>query len=114
MKDLDLVESFQSNIGSFFTRGSEYSQVHVLLISWAQNDIQPEGEIEALRSVLEKDYYYNVSTFAIPTDGTQAQRLNREISSFVENMSKIADSLIIIYYAGHCDANTDGMAEWAA
>src|SRR6266566_2842534 len=104
----DVVESFKSNIGGFFASRNEYTQVNAILISWSQNDVGPEEEMQQLRSVLEKDFNYNVSSFAIPTDGTQAQRLNREISSFVENRSKTSDSLIVVYYSGHCYADSGG------
>ncbi|OIW24415.1 hypothetical protein CONLIGDRAFT_685394 [Coniochaeta ligniaria NRRL 30616] len=114
MADDDLVKAFKSNIGA--TLNDPYSEVHVLLTSWAENDLGRgvEQEILDLRAVFEKEYNYNCASFPIPVDGSQQRRLNAELSSFVENQSRSSDSLIIIYYAGHCSANAQGQAEWAA
>lgn len=110
----DLVESFKSSIGTNLQ--SKYTQVHVLLIAWADNDLgDVEQEIHDLRAVFEADYKYSsVSRFQIPVDGSQRRRLNSEISSFVEKESQNSNSLIVVYYAGHCSADDQGQAEWAA
>lgn len=115
MANGDIVAAFKSSIGTGLN--DLYSQVNVLLISWAENDLGGgvEEEIGDLRGVFEKDYNYSsVVTFPIPVDGSQQRRLNTEISSFVENRCRSCDSLVIIYYAGHCSANAQGQAEWAA
>ncbi|CAM1511327.1 Fc.00g088400.m01.CDS01 [Cosmosporella sp. VM-42] len=114
MAHMDVVESFKRSIGTNLQ--SQYTQVHVLMIAWADDDLgEVDVEIRDLRAVFEKDYNYSsVSFFPIPIDGSQRRRLNAEISSFVENQSQQSDSLIIVYYAGHCSANDQGQAEWAA
>ncbi|KAM0227882.1 hypothetical protein ACHAPO_011171 [Fusarium lateritium] len=114
MSDHDIVQSFKSTIGSSLQ--ATYTQVHVLLIAWEEHDLgDVDGEIRDLRAILEQDYRYSsVVFFAIPTKGPARARLNREISSFVEEQSFPEESLIIIYYAGHCSPDTRGQAEWAA
>ncbi|KAF5724179.1 hypothetical protein FMUND_1081 [Fusarium mundagurra] len=114
MADHDIVHSFKSTIGSNL-QGS-YAQVHVLLISWEEHDLgDVDGEIRDLRAIFEQDYHYSsVVLFHIPVKGSSRARLNREISSFVEEQSFPQDSLIIVYYAGHCSPNAQGQAEWAA
>ncbi|GKU05625.1 hypothetical protein FLAG1_06314 [Fusarium langsethiae] len=114
MCDQDLVQSFKSTIGSSL-QGC-YTQVHVLLIAWEEHDLgDVDGEIRDLRTIFEQDYRYSsVVFFPIPTKGSPCARLNREISSFVEEQSFPEESLIIIYYAGHCSPNSRGQAEWAA
>ncbi|KAK0707028.1 hypothetical protein B0T26DRAFT_744079 [Lasiosphaeria miniovina] len=109
--DADVVESFKSSIGTSLQ--SPYAEVHVLLIAWSQNDLGgAEDENRDLRAVFEKDYNYTtVSFFPIPVDGSQRRRLNSEISTFVENQSRRRDSLVIVYYAGNCSANKQGLAE---
>ncbi|KAF4962743.1 hypothetical protein FSARC_9191 [Fusarium sarcochroum] len=114
MGDHDIFESFKTTIGSDLQ--SSYTQVHVLLIAWEDSDLKDiESEIRDLRAVFEQDYHYSsVSYFPIPVKGSPRARLNKEISSFVEEQSFPHDSLIIIYYAGHCGPDSQGQAEWAA
>lgn len=114
MGDHDIVQSFKSTIGSNLQ--DSYTQVHVLLIAWEEHDLgDVDGEIRDLRAIFEKDYRYSsVVFFPIPTKGSSRARLNREISSFVEEQSFPEGSLIIVYYAGHCSPDSRGQAEWAA
>ncbi|SCV30693.1 uncharacterized protein FFB14_03177 [Fusarium fujikuroi] len=114
MADHDIIHSFKSTIASNL-QGS-YAQVHVLLIAWEEHDLgDVDGEIRDLRAMFEQDYRYSsVVFFQIPIRGPSRARLNREISSFVEEQSFPQESLIIIYYAGHCSPNAQGQAEWAA
>ncbi|KAF4471552.1 HET-s domain [Fusarium albosuccineum] len=114
MADHDIAESFKATIGPSLQ--SSYAEVHVLLLAWADHDLGDiDSEIRDLRSVFEQDYNYSsVSFFQIPSNGSQRARLNTEISTFVEQKSSRHDSLIIVYYAGHCSADAQGQAEWAA
>ncbi|RSL88383.1 hypothetical protein BHE90_000052 [Fusarium euwallaceae] len=112
MSQVDIVESFKRGVGPGLHSG--YTQVNVLLIHWAKNDLGGvEKEIQDLQSVFEADYNYNTLIFRIPDNDSHRQRLNTEISCFVENKSQ-RDSLIIVYYAGHCSPDELGQAEWAA
>ncbi|KAM7218393.1 hypothetical protein V8F06_006157 [Rhypophila decipiens] len=110
----NLVESFNTGIGPNLQ--TLYTEVHVLLIKWADNDLKRvDKEISKLRAIFEQSYKYtSVSEYSIPIDGSQQRSLNHEILSFVENQSSRADSLIIVFYAGHCAASAQGFAEWAA
>ncbi|KAF1998958.1 hypothetical protein P154DRAFT_494309 [Amniculicola lignicola CBS 123094] len=115
--EADVVETFRDSINQYFLHRSDYVSVHALLISWSENDISPEQEIRNLRRVLEADYQYQVTALSIPTNGQfddPQLRLNVEISSFIECSSHRRDSLIIIYYAGHCSADKAGRAQWSA
>jgi hypothetical protein len=115
MENLSKVTStFENTVGSYFRTKQPYSQVHVLCIYWEKNDISPDTEIEHLRDCLEQGYGYTVATLALPNDDTREMRLITEIVDFVKQYSKEEDSLIALYYAGHCGSNKDGLAEWAA
>lgn len=113
MDEVEIVEEFYRNTSTYFSNGVEYESVFVLLIYWRDNDIAPDHEIAALRKLFEGDYNFEVTTFPIPTQGGQ-QRLALEISSFVYQWSNKLNSLIIIYYAGHCFISEKGEARWAA
>lgn len=114
MANHDIAEAFKTTIGADLR--APYTHVHVLMIAWADNDLDGvDKEIEDLRTVFEKEYNYNsVTFFPIPTHGSPSARLNVEVSSFIEEKSTPFDSLAIIYYAGHCSADAQGKPEWAA
>lgn len=114
MEELDFVRDFKSGVRNYFTQKTEYSQVQAVLIAWSENDIGPEQELKDLRAVFEKEYQFSVSTFRIPNNGSQGAKLNSEISSLVETKCNNNESLVIIYYAGHCSPDKQGNAEWAA
>ncbi|KAG5660856.1 hypothetical protein KAF25_002499 [Fusarium avenaceum] len=114
MADDEIAETFKTTIGADLQ--APYSHVHVLMIAWADNDLEGvDKEIEDLRAIFEKEYNYNsVTFFPIPIRGSPWMRLNVEISSFIEEKSSLLNSLAIIYYAGHCGPDAHGNAEWAA
>jgi hypothetical protein len=114
MADHNIAESFKNTIGADLQ--ASYTHVHVLMIAWADNDLDGvDKEIEDLRAVFEKEYNYNsVTFFPIPIQGSSWARLNVEVSSFIEEKSTPLNSLAIIYYAGHCGPDAQGKAEWAA
>jgi hypothetical protein len=110
----EFTSTFEATVGSYFPAKQPYSQVHVLCVHWEKNDIFPISEIERLRACLEGRYGYKAATLALPNDDTRELRLITEIVDFVKQYSTVEDSLIILYYAGHCGRNKDGLAEWAA
>lgn len=110
----DVTLTFEASVGTYFRTKQPYSQVHVLCIHWEKDDIFPVAEIERLRGCFEKGYGYTVATLALPNDDTREMRLISEIVDFVKQYSKEEDSLIVLYYAGHCSPNDEGSAEWAA
>ncbi|KAF2492983.1 hypothetical protein BU16DRAFT_584024 [Lophium mytilinum] len=109
-----VVHSFQTGVGAYFTSRQVYTQAHVLLIHWQENDFNPEKEIDELRECFEQRFKYTVTSLPLPKDGSQQRLLNREIGEFVHNQSPSEDSLIVVYYAGHCAPDENGLAEWAA
>ncbi|KAG6353630.1 hypothetical protein INS49_005338 [Diaporthe citri] len=115
MEEVDFVRDFKSGVRDYFTHKTEYSQVQAVLIAWSENDVGPEQELKDLRAVFEKDYQFSVSTFNIPNHGSSpGAKLNLEIASLVDTKCNHSDSLVIIYYAGHCGPDKHGNAEWAA
>lgn len=112
MDEVEIAEEFHRNTSTYFLDGLEYESVFALLIHWRDNDIAPDREITALRKLFEDDFNFEVTTFPIPSQGGQ-QRLALEISSIVYQWSSKLNSLIIIYYAGHCFISETGEARWA-
>ena len=81
---------------------SGYKKVHALLLSWAGGDPRMDGELEKLKDVLDAFYNFEIETFHIPHGpGIRSHHeLNKHLLKFTENHSR-ADSLLIVYYAGH-------------
>ena len=111
--EADFSKEFYENSQTFFSERVEYTSVTALLLYWKENDIKPEQEVDAVRELFEKDFGYTSITFPIPSWRAQ-QELNRELSALVANYSTKLDSLILIYYAGHGEADDNGKSVWAA
>ena len=81
-------------------RGGEvrYLWVDVLLISWATDDLEVDGEIKALRHVFEDMYGFHCQTYKIP-DRQPEKALMRVVLDFLEQDND--NTLYIAYYAGH-------------
>lgn len=110
----EIAQKFSDNSATYLAERIEYSSVHSLLLFWKVNDVKPEGEIDTLKELFEKEFKYTVSLFPIPIDGTQLSALNLEISRLVASRCDRPDTLVIVYYAGHCDAGPQGEARWSA
>jgi hypothetical protein len=78
-----------------------YTQAHVLLIRWEDDDLGVLSEIRDLEQVFQHFYNYNVETYDIPN--TMPQRaLNQRVQEFLKYDEKNGDeTLLIVYYAGH-------------
>ena len=75
-----------------------YSQVHVLLLSWAEDDLGVAHEIRGLRHVFRDLYKFEVQEYQIPSLKPD-KALKRRVSDFLDNDDK--DNLFVIYYGGH-------------
>ncbi|KAL9094149.1 MAG: hypothetical protein Q9165_003564 [Trypethelium subeluteriae] len=119
----NFVEEFKQSSQHYFAERIEYTSAKALLLYWKDHDldaVEPaepsatlSSELQALRVLLEQDLNFSTCTFEIPTEHSQ-QLLNAELSKFVATSSVEADTLILLYYAGHCDSGIDGKARWSA
>jgi hypothetical protein len=74
---------FRGRESNYFSTRQDYSSVHAILLYWRDHDIEGlEKEVEAFRELLE-EFQYDVTTWPIPTDGAQQQKLNCEIASLL-------------------------------
>jgi hypothetical protein len=69
-----------------------------LLLSWQNDDLGVEAEIEPLRRVFEDRYHFEVQEYKIPSIKPD-KTLKKRIFDFLEGDDK--DTLLIVYYAGH-------------
>ena len=111
----DIFQQYRESTSNYFADRIDYEKVAVLPIYWKENDLKPEAELKALRTLFKDDYGYHVlNNFLIPPKASQ-QLLNHEIAKFVCDWSDKQNTLILVYYAGHCFYGEDGKdVRWAA
>ena len=77
---------------------TRYSKVEVLLLSWEEDDLEVEKELQALRHVFEDLYHYGVQSYKIPNEKPD-KALKRRVFDFLDYDGE--EVLLILYYAGH-------------
>lgn len=90
---------------------SRYSEVHVLLIRWEEDELEVEHEMEDLLKVFKDMYGFSTERFLIPTQNSH-RKLNHKALSFVEEHEK-EDMLLIVYYGGHGVINKSRQSTWS-
>lgn len=81
---------------------SRYTNVKVLMVRWASDNLGVSKEIYHLRRVFKEYYDFEVSDFRIPDHQPTATLANR-VRKFTGNHSP--ETLLIFYYAGHGGIN---------
>ena len=89
---------------------SRYSAVHVLLLSWEDDDLKVNVEVDQLQNTFEKWYGFNVSNKKIPSEKAHSA-LGRVIRDFSERLGQ-GDNLLIVYYGGHGYLNESRQPIW--
>jgi hypothetical protein len=92
---------------------NRYTQATALLLSWQDDNLGVEKEIQGLRNVFEDFYHFHVEEYQIPSDKPASKTQARIMNLLVHDSS---DSLFIIYYAGHARPGRQGSEApiWAA
>jgi hypothetical protein len=106
--DLGLKDRFNSKLKGVFRAENDYAEAYVLLLYW--QDAGSSGfnkEADALEKLFETDFNYprdHIIRFEIPLKQSQVA-LELAVLSFM--LDKSQDSLLIIHYGGHSDADDD-------
>ena len=87
-----------ANVAFPKTSYSRYKQVHVLLLSWQDDNLGAIREILELQDVSRWNYLFQVDEWHIPSD--RSQRLLRQRVSQFLNDYEHPETLLIIYYGG--------------
>jgi hypothetical protein len=77
---------------------SRYKNVYVLLLSWADDDLYVDEEVDRLGCAFSQYYNFEVQFFKIPRI-SPGWSTNSRVISFIQQGG--IDSLLILYYAGH-------------
>ncbi|KAM7216772.1 hypothetical protein V8F06_007882 [Rhypophila decipiens] len=110
--EVDIIRSYQNNAGDYFSQRNIYSRVYALLIYWADNDLHPEKEVTALSDLLRIGFGYETASLKLPATDSLSVLVTRIVDVLREHSAK--DSLLIVYYAGHCSPDDVGHARWTA
>ena len=97
----ELEVTFNKTIEGHYRHGKTgYKRVGVLFITWVEDDMQcRETEVDALRTLFDKEFKYETDYFLIPKARWQTALQKRIADLFYEYDSP--DCLTIIYYGGH-------------
>lgn len=92
---------------------SRCTEAYALLLSWEDDNLGVEKEIQRLGHVFSNLYRFEVHKFRIPRK-TPGKATTTRVSTFLENDWQ--DSLLIVYYAGHyrLSKQTNEPPIWAA
>ena len=75
-----------------------YSEVHVLLLSWEDDNLGVITEVSELQDVFRQVYCYDVEEWRIPSDHCY-KALRKQITRFLNEFEDM-NNLLIIYYGG--------------
>lgn len=89
---------------------SRYAAVHVLLLSWEDDDLNVDEEAKGLQNVLEEFYGFSTERWKIPSNRSNIQ-LQSKLVDFQETHDK-EDNLLIVYYGGHGYLNDNRQSMW--
>lgn len=108
----DIISSYESNTGDYFSKRNVYSRVYALLIHWDENDLRPEKEVTALGGLLKDGFGFATDTLKLPPSNPESVLVTKIMAVRDEHSAK--DSLLIVYYAGHCYPDQLEHARWKA
>lgn len=80
-----------------------YSSVHVLLISWADDDLGTAADIVLLQRIFQESYRFSATHFKIPTSNEPDFDLDEILSKTRNQYGRNEDGLLIIHYGGHSE-----------
>lgn len=97
---------------AFPNRGKpRYAAMHVLLLSWENDDLGVMTELLELRNVFETYYSFNTQEWKIPSDESHNSLAFRCIE-FLKDFGS-PENLLIVYYGGHGLMNDDRQCVWS-
>jgi hypothetical protein len=79
----------------------QYSSVHVLLISWMDDDLGTLADLLRLKHIFDHLYRFSTTYFRIPSNDTPDFDLEEVISSTKSLHGRNDDGLLIVCYGGH-------------
>ncbi|KAL9015742.1 MAG: hypothetical protein Q9185_006882, partial [Variospora sp. 1 TL-2023] len=98
---------------SFPRLTTPYTSVHVLLLRWAEDDLNVLEELTILKGVFETQFRFATEQWDIPSQNS-TRALQSKLYDF-QDAHQDENELLIVYYGGHGDADRRrGRSIWAA
>ncbi|KAL8971462.1 MAG: hypothetical protein Q9197_003256 [Variospora fuerteventurae] len=98
---------------SFPRLTTPYTSVHVLLLRWAEDDLNVLEELTILKRVFETQFRFATEQWDIPSQNS-TRALQSKLYDF-QDAHQDENELLIVYYGGHGDADRRrGRSIWAA
>jgi len=88
---------------TFLRLEQRYSSVHVLMISWADDDLGTGKEIRELQTIFEDGHRFSTTEVRIPSNDAPEFDLEDVLTSTKSQHGRSEDGLLIIYYGGHSE-----------
>ncbi|KAL8919466.1 MAG: hypothetical protein Q9208_006751 [Pyrenodesmia sp. 3 TL-2023] len=113
VKDVDtLSDILNEALSAAFPRvaRSRYHDVYVLLLSWEDDDLGVQSEVNELDHVFENVFRYKTNRWRIPTSKSHNALVRRIMEALEE--AEVGNSLLIVYYGGHGYMNEDRHCVW--
>lgn len=102
----------QAAVAAFPNKGkTRYAAVHVLLLSWINDDLGVIDEVLELQEVFQTRYSFHTQEWKIPSNRSHIS-LALRIMQFLEEFES-QENLLIIYYGGHGNMNDDRQCVWS-
>ena len=109
-----LAAELNTSLDNAFRKTAAYASAHVLMLYWEDDDLGVIPEIETLKDFFEAKLFFQTTVLPIPSTRSQAT-LQSELTTFIYAYGAAKEGLVIIYYAGHGDRNSDEKkAIWSA
>ena len=90
---------------------ARYKAVHVLLLSWENDDLGVIKEILELDSTLTSIYGYATEQWSIPSRRSH-NSLAKQLTGYLEKYES-EENLLIVYYGGHGYMNDNRQCVWS-
>lgn len=98
---------------SVFPRtATRYTNVHVLLMNWVDDDLQTDSELNDLESQWKSQFNFTTEIWRIPS--LDAENKLEQKLSWVKADHGESGKLLIVYYGGHGSWDPNNRSIWAA
>jgi hypothetical protein len=112
----EIINDFEQCTRGLWSATTKYQKVTALLISWLDDDLGVDKEVDRLELLFKHEFRYETERYHIPSSDSAAE-LSYRLSTFIKDHALDTNVLSIFYYAGHGDNTAEGTAgypEWRA
>lgn len=118
-----VIEEFNESTGTFFVDHSEYKKAALLILFWKDHDLDDNNpnaplhtlgtELSSVRDLFKEELHFNTTTYGIPSQNC-VWHLRAFLNDFLLQHASQESVLLVVYYAGHSDEDSNGECRFAA